>query len=368
MSGQPDFIITIGGQDITRYCQEWTFTDDEEGQSEIDVQLGNPDMRLSGAFDYGDDLQIRFGYDGQLGGAAYLPVAEVKERYPTGKELTIHVIGRDESNKMSGGKEKGVKGKKGDKDEDVIGRVAKEQGVKIATEEFEGTKHKKPYVMNENPREVAAKYARNGKSKKSGGGSSPKSPFDGKKGGYRFSSAERIPEEGEDRDKHRGTNHSNQNKNEPITGTLQLKGYPTLRAKGNVAVQGFGSKASGTYYVKKVKHSWGASKGFLSDADLVRGGSGKGDAGGDPPIVMYADIWKKGEIYLGPRKMDGQPQATFTYGDAKHLIEFTYHLKPQLNRHAGEGSEGEGLDLRDKGEAYKAEYEKGKQAAEQESK
>jgi phage protein D len=366
MSGQPDFIITINGQDMTKFCQEWSFTDDEEGQSEIQVQLGNPNMRFSGVFDYGQDLFIRFGYDGNLQGAAYLPIAEVEEVYPTGSELAILVVGRDESAKLSGGKKKGVKGKS---DEDILGKAAKEEGVRLATEEFEGTKHKKAYAMNENPRELAAKFARNGKSKKSGGGTQPKSPFDKQGPGYLFSSAERIPEDGEDRDRHRGTNHSNQHKNEPITGTLELKGYPTLRAKANVAILGVGPKASGTYYVKKAKHQWSVSTGFrTSNADLIRAGSGKGDAGTEPPIVMYADIWNKGEIYLGPRKMDGPPQATFVYGEGKDLIKFTYHLAPQLNRHAGEGSEGAGIDLRDKGEAYKAEYEKGKQAAAQEAK
>ncbi len=365
MSGQPDFVITIDGQDVTGYAQSWSFTDDEEGQSDIEVQLGNPDMKFSGAFDYGQSLQIRFGYDGQMGAAAHLPVAEVKEQYPTGQDPTIVVIGRDESSKMSGEKKKGVKGKD-EKDEDVLAKAAKERGIQLAKQDIEGTKHKKPYVMNENPKELVAKYGRNAKPKESsgGGGNEPKAPGKGEKGGYRFSSAERIPEEGKDRDKNRGGNHCNQHGNEPITGSLRLKGYPTLKAKGNVTMVGYGSKASGTYYVKKVKHDWSLSGGFLSNADLVRGGTGKGGAGGNPPLVMYADIWKKGEMYYGPRKMEGAAQATFTKDDGKHVIEFSFHLKPQLNRHGGEGSEGEGIDLRDKGEAYKAAYERGKQAAE----
>jgi phage protein D len=364
MDQQPDFIITINGQDVSQYARRFSFTDDEEGQSEIEVELGNPDMKLSGQFDYEEDLQIRFGYQGNMSGMAYLPIAEVKESYKTKGEDTITVIGRDESSKMSGGKEKGVKGK--DKtDMEMVKRAAKEAGMKAAGENAgDGGKHTKALVCNENLWEQAKKFARcvPKKGGSSSGGNQPKSPFKSGGKGQTFSSAERLPKGGKDRDKNRGGNHENSHASEPVTGTLRLKGYPTLKAKSNVTVVDFGGKASGTYYVKKAQHEWQIGGNFVTVASLVRGGSGKGGAGGDPPTVMYADVWKKGELYFGPRKMDGGSQGTFRRGDG-YVIDFEYHLKPQKDRHGGEGSEGEGLDDRDKGEAFKAAKEAGKAAA-----
>ncbi|MEW6352508.1 MAG: hypothetical protein AB1646_25965 [Thermodesulfobacteriota bacterium] len=360
MEADPDFLITINGQDVVPYCMEWEFVDDEEDMSEITIKLGNPDMKLSGKFKYDQDLEIRFGYAGQLSGKAYLPVAEVEEDYPTGAEPAITVKGRDESSKMAGGKDKGMKGEGDDSrgchdaltDAGLTGDV---QG--------SGTKHKKMPVANENPHERVCKYGQNLRTKGAGGSGGPSSPLDGKGNdkGHQFSSACRIPEGGEDRDTNRGENQEGKHGGEPITGTLELKGFPTLRAKKCVTMLGVGPEASGEYYVKKCAHKWGLGKGYKTTADLIRGGSGKGSAGSNPPTVMYADIWKKSSIYIGPRKMSGGSQATFEYGKGEHLVNFKYHCKPQQQRHGGEPkkSKGEGLDPRKRWDAYEEGTSKG---------
>jgi hypothetical protein len=43
-----------------------------------------------------------------------------------------------------------------------------------------------------------------------------------------------------------------------------------------------------------------------------------------PPIVTYADIYKENTIYVGERKIDGESQAEFTYGDGTYVINFAY--------------------------------------------
>ena len=67
-------------------------------------------------------------------------------------------------------------------------------------------------------------------------------------------------------------------------------------------------------------------------------------------MIMRANIWQQGEIYLGPRQSFGMPQATFIYGQDAHWIDFEYTEAPQSSRGGGEGgqgkSKGESHDLR----------------------
>lgn len=368
MDTDPDFVITIDGQDVVDFTSEWEMLDDEQGMSEITVELKNPEGRNSGRWKYGQDLFIRFGYMGDLSGKAYLPVAEVAEMYRTGGDLSITVKGRDESSKMAGGKHKGNHG--AGKDLELIRKDAEAHGMKIASEGVDSVQSKKGPVYNENSHQLSYRLGRacapGGSQSGGAGGQSPTNPLSKEKSGsvpgsaalrdkaQLFSSAERVPDDGEGRDKNRADNHSNQAQQSPVTAKLELKGYPTLRAKTTVAIMGVGPEASGTYYVQKCRHTWRPDQGYRTVADLIRGGAGQGGVGGDPPLVMYADIWNKGSMYLGPRKSNDSPQATFTFGEGRHVVSFEYRVAPQAQRHGGEpkDSVGQGIDLRKKGEAY----------------
>lgn len=45
----------------------------------------------------------------------------------------------------------------------------------------------------------------------------------------------------------------------------------------------------------------------------------------DVPVVFYAETYgKEKKAYLGPRKVDAAPQATFHYGDGKYVVQFHY--------------------------------------------
>jgi hypothetical protein len=356
MDQDPDFIITISGMDVKDYIQEWDITDAEQGMSQLQARLANPDMILSGKFKYQDPLEIRFGYNGNLSPKAELPISEVREHYPTQGGCTITVTARDESQKMHGNKGRGKD--QGDDLEAFDKNVKDTTSKTLDRKQVEGSQKEDPKEgqtrarMNETDKEYKHKIAKRMKTKEGkGGGSQPSNPLSqdkGKKAGHTFSSAKRGSAA------NRASNHSKNHKNSPINASLTLKGFPTLRAKTTVQVLNVGPEATGTYYVSSVTHSWKPRQGYKTVAQLQRGGSGKGGAGGDPAMVFYSDIWKEGNFYLGPRKMDENPQCTFTYGEGKNLVDFEYCCKPQQERHGGEegGSEGAGIDLDKKGESY----------------
>jgi len=42
------------------------------------------------------------------------------------------------------------------------------------------------------------------------------------------------------------------------------------------------------------------------------------------PVIVADDPYNKKKVYIGPRKIDDPPQATFHYGDGKWVMEFKY--------------------------------------------
>lgn len=365
----PDWIISINGSDVGRYVREWEFIDDEKDQSQIKVVLANPELVNSGKYKYGQDMSIRFGFRGELSQPAQLPVAEIHEKYSTGKGSEITVTGRDESSKLSGGNNKGNHGKKDDAE--LLRRILASRGLQMkgdAKGEYDGGKGP---LYNESDRAACYRLGNclSHSGQDGGGGAPPESPIAGEDSsiegesperdlGWSFSSAAKWPGKGKagKRDKNRADNHSGRQGQDPITAKLELKGFPSLRAKANVTMQGVGSAASGTYYVKKATHSWRPEQGYRTSAELSRGGTGQGGVGGRPPMVMYADPWEKGSMYVGHRQTDGSSQATFTYGDGSHVISFEFTVRPQKDRGGGEHKKpgkGDGIDLRKRLASYK---------------
>ena len=174
-------------------------------------------------------------------------------------------------------------------------------------------------------------------------------------GGHLWSDASKIPERDKGRSgQNRGENRNKSGGSEPIKGELVVVGYPTLRAKTTVEIQGVGPAASGTWYVKSTRHSWQKNKGYITHASLVRGQVGGSGTGGRSPLVFYADIWDQNRCYFGPRKDNDPPQMTFTFGAGEDVVSFRYHCKPQLSKSAGEKGKGrgKGIDLWDYNKPY----------------
>lgn len=160
----------------------------------------------------------------------------------------------------------------------------------------------------------------------------PTAPDD--KGAFSFSGADTLPEGGKGRDKNRHNNHNKHKTSKTFTGTIELRGFPTLRARKDIRVENVGSFASGDYYVESVTHSWNVGNGYHTTAKLIRSGE---LASQHNPMVTYCDMFQPGTVWVEPRPIGKEVQATFTYGEGEHLIRFSFTFDPQPNRAGNEG-------------------------------
>ena len=154
-------------------------------------------------------------------------------------------------------------------------------------------------------------------------------------GGFSFSGADRIPEGGKGRDKNRHDNHKKEKTSKTFTASIELRGFPTLRAKKDIHIANVGALATGDYYVENVVHQWSVGQGYRTTAKLIRSGD---MASQHNPMVMYADMFQPGTIWAEPRPIGKETQATFTYGEGEHLINFSFSFNPQPNRAGNEGN------------------------------
>lgn len=158
--GDPDFIITVDGVDVTSLVTSWRLQDGEEGAGEISIVMVNPNLELGGCFGYGQKLAIRFGYEGQLSPKATVDIIKIEEKYPTGSVPTIILTGRDDMYKMAGGnkRESLKKGKSGDqkiKGKDAIDQSIKDVGLTPKVTAPKDTEYRAPSLINENPYQAA---------------------------------------------------------------------------------------------------------------------------------------------------------------------------------------------------------------------
>lgn len=63
------------------------------------------------------------------------------------------------------------------------------------------------------------------------------------------------------------------------TASLSLRGYPLLKAKTTLEITGVG-KGSGVWYCKTVVQQWSVDHGYITNAQLLRGGDGGGGGEG----------------------------------------------------------------------------------------
>jgi len=103
---QPDFVIKIGNQDVTKLSQSWEFNDVEEGISNITVVYVNKDFDVKTKVN--DKLTLRFGYQGNLSERITMEVKEHTESY--GKDgSTVTVTAYDCSERLTGVMAKGFR-------------------------------------------------------------------------------------------------------------------------------------------------------------------------------------------------------------------------------------------------------------------
>lgn len=68
----------------------------------------------------------------------------------------------------------------------------------------------------------------------------------------------------------------------------------------------------------------------------MRGGAGAEASRSE--MVLYAKIFDKGKVYLGPRKDDAEPSASFHYGDGSYVIQFHYTKSDKAAEKGGRSS------------------------------
>lgn len=162
------------------------------------------------------------------------------------------------------------------------------------------------------------------------------------KAGFTTSSADRLPKGGKGRDDARARNHEKRASSNTITASLELRGFPTLRAKRDIAIANAGPAVSGQYYIKKLTHRWQRGSGYLtSNIELIQSRGQDGDRSEDcAEPVIYGDLYDRGEIYVGPRKIGRTNQTTFTWGEGDWIIRLNWKFDAQSNRGGNERTTG----------------------------
>lgn len=102
MSIDPDFIVTINGENVTKYTHDWKFTDSEK-KSTLEVIIKNPDQKFSGKFDAGQEVGLIFGYVGNMGEQITMTIKKYEEAYSVDEPNDfIKVTGVDCLDQMEG--------------------------------------------------------------------------------------------------------------------------------------------------------------------------------------------------------------------------------------------------------------------------
>ena len=365
---QPDFVAKVGNSDVTKHLTKWKLQDLEDNLSSIVMTIENVDYQYSGKFRDEDEISIKWGYQGNLGGKATFELKACEENYGTDGCYVI-VTGLDPAHRMTGAAARGsfFNSKSYKKMADEIaqwnrlsikwGGTPQEPNLPADYNyPVPAMRHDvlvRQMMMHMIPPGKGGKVGGIGKSNQpiksqpnpKGGGS-----FKGKQGrGWYQSRAGGMMYTKTDTDKENTTiiaklkEISNAAASESIYGKIELKGIPQLRAKKGITILNVGPDYSGKWYVKGVDHEWDVKKGYYTVADLLRDQLGAQgiDTSGDVfrPMVMHGDPYDKDTIICEPRDMNAASQITVTFGKGENVVQFKGAWQVQGSRGAGEGGD-----------------------------
>ena len=94
MAITPDFVMTIGGRQVTDNLMSWVLSHDDDSTGTIAVKLNNHDRLLSGQFRLNQELQLFFGYTDDPGKKVTFWVKGVGGSFDDGVN-TLNVIAED---------------------------------------------------------------------------------------------------------------------------------------------------------------------------------------------------------------------------------------------------------------------------------
>lgn len=357
MSGyqyQPDFVITIGGADVTKHVDSWELHDAEAQISSLTVTIINEDLKFSGRFKNEDKIKIRFGYQGNLSPQVEMTIKRRQERYNT-RGATITITGMDCMERMTGNSCRGffshAKAKEAVKELCEMVDCKNVQGDMV---EPEFQKDHKLQGANERLIDVTRRYLRmmgtrpSGESQKKAIKEQKKvegntGSFQGKvKRGFMCPQGPITKETMEDMknaQKNYLKNIVQKASSISVRAHAELVGVPMLQAKKCVSFANVGPDGNGKWYVIACHHAWSVSMGYVTRVECI-----KAENRGEQPIVIYAEIYQKDTIYTGPRKINAESQGTFTYGKGdKRLSSFEFDESVQESREGGEGADSVNL-------------------------
>lgn len=357
----PDFVVTIAENPVTDYCLSWTVADREEGKSSIEVELDNLDMRFSPQINMGDKIAIRFGLmGGQLGPKIAMKLLKYQEVFDRGG-VKLKAIGLDDSHQMDNQTGRGhQKGKDIKANADAVAKNANitiehgdEQPPQLGQEEpcartpiKAGTTVSEHVETLKNQSTTGEGESISGEDDKKTEGADTGKQSEPKTEQQATASGVRPGKVGE-RDKNRLDNARKRADSKTITGRLSLVGQPFVFAKKCITLLNVGPKASGKWYVSEAVNKWSRSGGYVTECQLLRdvvGENKEGPGKESQPMVMYAEITKPGTVYSGPRKIDAESQATFTWGDGNYIIRFDWQIDLHTKKGQKKKSTGKTVD------------------------
>jgi hypothetical protein len=360
---QPDFVITIDGLDVTNLCKKWEIHDIEDAISSATITLVNPSMKLSGQFNAGQTLSMRWGYQNNLSAEIEMEVKDYSENYDNKGRLII-IKAKDCMQKMVGSNMRG-NFEEGTGIQDAIRDITKSHGI---TEVDFGTAQDpvQPKDWRTNAYGVSSlgaverlkNYMANPQNKSASSDSLPVARNQAQSGGGKFKgntgTGNFQGEACQSRDcqeKEGGEGSPAKNKLDNTTaaaasinirGHLDIVGKTAIRAKTMITILNVGPQASGDWYVKAANHTWDVKDGYRTRCDLIRNETGKGGGKGSKcgqPIVSHADIYKKNSMYCGPRKYGEGSSGTYTFGSDNPMIE-SFKMSVSVSESSGAGEKG----------------------------
>jgi hypothetical protein len=102
-----DFIVKVSGSEVTKLVSKWEVKEVDDGMSSCNIIVVNPDMKLSGVFQIGAEIEVVFGTPSDMSNTAKLDVVGVTENY-NNKSLSIEILGQDIIAKIDNKSQKGM--------------------------------------------------------------------------------------------------------------------------------------------------------------------------------------------------------------------------------------------------------------------
>jgi hypothetical protein len=346
------------GQDVSRDCEHFDIQDNEESYSSIKVRLINADNKYDGKFLPGCPLSIRIAPQMKWWPIIEMRMMQYHEHRGT-DGLTIELIGTDAMEKMA--RKEAMGHQKGTKPIPAIKELAKDSEVDAEVDlEDDGKEAGKtdcprtPRPAGSSNLDQTAKIAnRSIKSPQLGGeskdgyaqGTDPKGESKSGTSKNQINASGVNPAGGNDNN--RLGNAQNRAKSKVITASVYLVGA-ALRGQQTADFMNVGSFANGQWYVQDSHISGGKGKGLECTAKLMRGATKESkECGVACPVVMYADIYKKDKIYVGPRKGNSKSQGTFIYGQGDLVKSFNFNVDAIAGLRANKKATSKPIDPND---------------------